>query len=70
MRDTKNKPRKEYRRRINYKNMRELRVRVPNIVHDFFEMQSCNNKGQKRGKGLILELLVKKFTTLTDSVLD
>ncbi len=64
------KPRCEYRTKINFKNLRELRVRVPDEVHDFFAMQAYNKKGQKRGKGKILELLVKRFSTICDSILD
>lgn len=64
------RPRCEYRRRANYKNLRWLRAKVSDDVHSFFAMQAYNKKGQKRGKGLILELLVKKFTTITDSILD
>lgn len=67
---SKNIPRMEYRTRINYKNMKELRVKVADEVHDFFTAQAYNKRGQKRGKGKILELLVKKFTTLSDSILD
>ena len=66
----KTRRRMEYRLKVNYKNMRELRVRVADEVHDFFAMQAYNKNGQKRGKGKILELLVRKFTTLTDSILD
>lgn len=59
-----------YRTGVNAKNLREFRARVSAEVHDFFEIYAYDEKGMRRSKGKILELLVAKLSSATNVRLD
>ena len=60
----------KYRTGCNAKNLKEFRARVTAEVHDFFEIYAYDEKGMRRSKGKILELLVAKLTSHINQRID
>ena len=60
----------KYRTGANVKNLRWLRARVPNWVHDVFEMYAYDENGLRRSKGKILELMAAKLSSYRNPRID